>query len=52
MTPDYRAPNVIRLAPIALYTSFEEVWRTVQLLREIVASGDHTRFEAARGLVS
>jgi kynureninase len=50
--PDFRPPNVIRLAPIALYTSFEEVWQTVKALREIVASGEHRQFEAARDTVA
>src|SRR5690606_14691090 len=27
--PDYRAPNGIRLAPVALYNTFEDVWHTV-----------------------
>ena len=28
--PDFRPPNIIRLAPIPLYTSYHEVWRVVQ----------------------
>ncbi|XP_038052573.1 kynureninase-like isoform X2 [Patiria miniata] len=31
---DERKPNVIRFAPIPLYTKFEDVWRMVQALRE------------------
>ena len=30
---DWREPNVIRLAPIPLYNSFEEVWRVGYLMR-------------------
>ena len=30
---DWREPNVIRLAPIALYNSFEDVWRVADLMR-------------------
>jgi kynureninase len=33
---DYRLPDVIRMAPIALYNTYHEVWRVVQHLREIV----------------
>ena len=34
--PDYRPPNGIRLAPVALYNTFEEVWKTVNILKEIM----------------
>ena len=48
---DYRAPNVVRLAPVALYTTFTDVWRTVEILRQIVESGAHLGFDATRGSV-
>lgn len=34
--PDFREPDVIRLAPIALYTSYEEIYEVGQILKEIV----------------
>jgi kynureninase len=43
---DFRPPDVIRLAPVALYTSYADVHRTVEALRDIVASGAYIRFEA------
>ena len=45
-------PNVIRLAPIALYTTFEECWQTVQALREIVEAGEHLAANQGRELVA
>lgn len=30
---DYREPNVIRLAPVPLYNSFEDVWTFAEILR-------------------
>lgn len=31
---DFRRPDVIRVAPVPLYCSFEDVWRFAQVLRE------------------
>ena len=31
---DWREPDVIRLAPVPLYNTFEDVWRFAQVLRE------------------
>jgi kynureninase len=50
--PDFRAPNVIRIAPIALYTTYEECWRTVQTLKEIIDAGEHLAANQGRELVA
>jgi kynureninase len=52
MIPDFRAPNVIRLAPAPLYTSYHELWLTVQALKAIIDGGDHLQFAKGRGLVA
>jgi kynureninase len=33
---DWREPNVIRLAPVPLYNSYEELWRFVDILKRLV----------------
>ena len=50
--PDFRAPNGIRLAPVALYNSFEDVWQTVQILKTIMEEKRYERFENKRGVVA
>ncbi|MBO9565417.1 MAG: kynureninase [Niastella sp.] len=33
---DWREPNVIRLAPVPLYNTYEEVWRFADILRRLI----------------
>jgi kynureninase len=33
---DWREPNVIRLAPVPLYNTFEEIWRFADILNKLV----------------
>lgn len=50
--PDFRTPNGIRLAPVALYNSFEDVWHTVQKLKVIMDEKRYEKFENKRGVVA
>ncbi|QUW23982.1 kynureninase [Sporosarcina sp. Marseille-Q4063] len=50
--PDFRAPNGVRLAPVALYNSFEDVWHTVQKLKSIMDEKRYEKFENKRGVVA
>lgn len=50
--PDFRAPNVVRLAPIPLYTSFVEIWHAVQALRAVIDAGEHLTGGEDRELVA
>lgn len=52
IVPDFRAPNVIRIAPVPLYVSFDEVWQTVDALRQIVEAGEHLSIAQDRELVA
>ncbi|MFZ5827291.1 MAG: kynureninase [Bacillota bacterium] len=36
VVPDFRPPNVIRLAPVPLYNTYTELWQTVEHLRRII----------------
>lgn len=46
--PDYREPNVIRLAPVALYVSYEEVYQLVEILERIVKDKRYERYSLDR----
>ena len=50
--PDFRAPNVVRLAPIPLYTSFAEIWQAVHALRAVIDEGEHLVGTEGRELVA
>jgi kynureninase len=50
--PDFRPPNVIRLAPVPLYTSFADVWQTVQHLQEIIDNNEHRQGSSSREVVA
>ena len=50
--PDFRAPNGIRLAPVALYNTFEDVWHTIQKLKVIMDEKRYEKYENKRGVVA
>ncbi|WP_223588779.1 kynureninase [Neobacillus bataviensis] len=50
--PDFRAPNIIRLAPVSLYTSYEEVWKVVQILKKIMTEKQYEKFKNEREVVA
>ena len=33
---DFRYPNVLRIAPIALYNTYHEVWKAIQIIKDII----------------
>jgi kynureninase len=50
--PDFRPPDVIRLAPIPLYTSYADCWQVVQALKQVIDSGAYLEVAAGRELVA
>ncbi|MFC7060841.1 kynureninase [Halobacillus seohaensis] len=50
--PDFRAPNVIRLAPVALYVSFEDVYNVVLILKDILDNDKQKSFSNERGTIA
>jgi kynureninase len=52
VVPDFRPPDVVRLAPVPLYTSFTDVWHTVRHLREIIVNQEHLLGSATREIVA
>ncbi|WP_068672070.1 kynureninase [Oceanobacillus sp. Castelsardo] len=50
--PDFRPPSGIRLAPAALYNTFEDVWHVVQVLNKIMKEESYKKFENKREVVS
>ena len=50
--PDFRTPNGIRLAPVALYNTFEDVYEAVRILSEIMKSKEYKNFKNERGVIA
>jgi kynureninase len=47
ITPDFRQPDILRLAPVALYNTEAEIEETVRVLRELLETGAHLAVAAA-----
>lgn len=52
VVPDFRAPDIIRLAPISFYTSYTDVWDMVQRLKEIMEKETYKHFTNERNVVA
>jgi kynureninase len=50
--PDFRPPNIIRLAPIPLYVSYHDVWMVAEHLKAVVDGGEHLRLKDDRSTVT
>ena len=52
VVPDFRTPDRLRLGFSPLTTSFADVWTALERLRDLVAAGEHERFDATPGRVT
>jgi kynureninase len=50
--PDFRQPNVIRLAPVPLYISYHDVWVVVEKIKEIMDKKIYEKYENKRGIIA
>ena len=50
--PDFRPPNIIRIAPVALYNTYHEVWQIVQDLKQIIDKKEYETFEKERKAIT
>ena len=52
VVPDFRSPNVIRLAPIALYSSYEDVWNVIEILHDIMTNKKYEKYTNDRNVIA
>ncbi|MEA4962052.1 kynureninase [Lutispora sp.] len=50
--PDYRRPNVIRLAPVPLYVSYHDAWVVIHKIKDIMDNKVYEKYENKRGLIA
>lgn len=50
--PDFRPPNIIRIAPIALYNTYSELYHVVQTLKNIIDDKEFENFSDERKEIS
>ncbi len=50
--PDYRPPQVIRLAPAPLYTSYRDLWNAVEQLRLIMEHREYEQYPRTREVIA
>ena len=50
--PDFRPPNILRIAPIPLYNTYHEIWQVVRHLKDIIDKREYERFSKERKAIS
>ena len=52
VVPDFRPPNIVRIAPVPLYNTYHEIWQVVQHLRDIVDKKEYESYSKKRKAIS
>ncbi len=52
IVPDFRAPDIIRIAPVALYNTFYEVFQVAAALSEIIRNKEFLQYDNRRKPIS
>ncbi|MCW4051600.1 MAG: kynureninase [Candidatus Bathyarchaeota archaeon] len=52
VVPDFRPPNIVRVAPAPLYNTYREVWQLVQHLKEIIDNREYEDYSRKRKAIS
>ncbi len=50
--PDFRYPDVIRIAPVPQYTRYVDIYRLVEILKDIMEKKEYEKFENRAGTVA
>ncbi len=50
--PDFRTPDIIRIAPVALYNTFEEMYKVVAAIKEITDTKEYINYDNRRKAIS
>jgi len=49
---DFRPPNIIRIAPVALYNTFHEIWTVVAHLKDILDKREFNNFSLDKSVIT
>jgi len=50
--PDFRPPNIMRLAPIPLYVTYLDIWKVAQHLKAVIDNKEYQKFKDERSTVT